>query len=375
MKKILKFIFCLIICLQSQFIFPGTQKLAVINSLIIIGDHHNSYYTEEKEEIESDYKDFMKLKTWLEEISKNEIRTKYIYEIREDQRIFKIPKIADANLLINYQKCIDEYIKTQIKLDQTFHEFTTELLMTEFFAFINLYKLNNINFFPGDIRIFKDFQKCYDFIILERQTSPKKIFTLLDLEITKDYLDSIKRNLNNVANRIEQLKNKETKELVYSLMDNLLIKIANWDNEFYNISKSPSHFQTEDLIEEGLIIGFVDFADLGFILSIFESIDEGYEQIIIHLGETHALNLINFFGKHSKLLKENVTVANNYEKILSEIKKSWKDPFKISVPKSESLTDSNSNQQTNTGSKEIVLETITKKNIIEHSLKQLTEIL
>lgn len=268
-KTKLMLVFALILMNQNisaQIVTALTIKKGK-QQLLFLGDYHTI-----NEPINSLH--FEAIINWLKKLSQKSI---YIFEEKE----------SNLKMLRDSQKLT----KHRVRIN---HDLLPKILKKCCLA-QNL-TLNNVIFFPADVR--NKLMKIYKIKISSYGSKELKKLSFLKAD-----LQEVKNIIQILNFRKIRLTNEKSKKLLEDLFLELEMMIVRWEKEFSKINEATPNKIT-DLFWDAFNIIFVKFADLGFILAIFEAFEKDYDNIIVHIGTSHAFNIVNFLEKKMDFQKQ-----------------------------------------------------------------------
>lgn len=113
--------------------------------------------------------------------------------------------------------------------------------------------------------------------------------------------------LKNLQDRIERITNSQQRKIMLEKLKEFNEKIIRWQEQSIKITAMLSNMNSENFgknclffqtfTEEGKDLMLINFADLGFIVSILEEL-QNYNQIILLAGSRHIENINEFLQNH-----------------------------------------------------------------------------
>lgn len=237
-------------------------------NLCILADYHGNKNVEKKQESQ-----FIHIHQWLEKINR---RTKFIIEREKSES--KKGKISEQDFKILLSK-------------KEYQNLSSKLML---FALTNNLNFNHIQFDFADIREDEKISPIIRILLSKKLSIEDSVFNKKEILEFKKYIEHIKTNeIKILYERNNRLLNTKFKKLVENLIIQLELDITKWLSGI-NIDIFPQ-LKNKELIWNGIKIALINFADIGYILSILEAIDGNHKQIIIHVGLAHIIRIINFF--------------------------------------------------------------------------------
>lgn len=309
MKKLIITLLLTIFCQKSFSKIISVNILAnpiTKKKILFLGDYHQEYGLSIGE------LQFNVLDNWLNKLTK---KTKFIFEGNEP--VYKrIPEKFGEHydLLIWSGLFFRILIRAQDK--SNYPQFT-----------------NNVTFVPSDIRDYPEFIAFSDpclalEIKIDNADEPKDRISILESLVDNSERTSLCRNilLNRATkNELEKLHIRNQKlhdSVAKKKFEEAIAKFQKqtkqWDDESYdammkvNVTNHSNCEIQQPIIKKistyGDQLAHINFADLGFILSILETLEESeYENIIVYTGFLHTKNILKFFttqlgyiNKHSE---------------------------------------------------------------------------
>lgn len=151
----------------------------------------------------------------------------------------------------------------------------------------------------------------------------------------KTLINRFSEQIEELGRRKKKLINLESRNSMFQLLQDFKNKISKWEKNVSEFQKKILRLGTNDdvvrkkadsLLKDGSKIIRVDFADLGFIISVLEALqEEDCKQIIIYVGAHHAINITYFLVKNLNIkplyrfdLEKKLDLYKEHEKEIAE---------------------------------------------------------